>query len=331
MDNATEASPVGSLTVGSMFCGVGGVCMAFKQAGFNVAWANDFDKHACRTYQANFPDHNLIEGDVTKIDFRTLSEVDVIAAGFPCVAFSIAGRQGGFDDPRGKLFYSTAEAIQTLRPKAYILENVKNLLSHDRGRTFTEIKRILKYKLGYSCVPFVLDSCRHGNVPQHRERVFVVGFRRESASGPLTFSFTPPAPVPLTKSVRDILKPGRQDAKYYLRPGRRITDEFTKIPLSQETIYQWRRSYVRANKSYVCPTLTANMGGGGSNVPFVCDDYGIRKLTPRECFRLQGFPDSFTFPAGMADTHLYKQCGNSVTVPVVRRIAEEMRRVLTTS
>lgn len=328
MEQVVQADTNGTFTIGSMFAGIGGVCLGFRQAGFKVEWANDFDKHACRSYRANFPGHNLIEEDVTKIDFRTLAPVDVISSGFPCVSFSVAGDQKGFDDPRGMLFFSTVEAIRALRPRAFFLENVKNLLSHNGGNTFREMKRILRFSCGYSCYPFVLDSCLHGNIPQHRERVFVVGFRGEVTRGPLTDAFTRPAPIPMTKSIRDILEQGRQADKYYLPKGHRIADEFAKIQESRDTVYQWRRNYIRQNRSKLCPTLTANMGGGGYNVPMIFDDYGVRRLTPRECFRFQGFPDTYVLPEGMADMHLYKQAGNSVTVPVVQRVAEEIMRVL---
>lgn len=328
MEQALHAVSSNTYTVGSMFSGIGGVCMAFKQAGFDVAWANDNDKQACRTYRANFPHTTLIEEDVRNIDFRTLSPVDVIASGFPCTAFSVAGNQKGFDDPRGKLFFFTVEAIRALRPRAYILENVKNLLSHHGGRTFHEIRRTIRWSTGYSCYPFVLDSCRHGNIPQHRERVFIIGFRGEVVKDPLTTLFTPPASIPLTTSIRDMLEPGRQADKYYLPVGHRIAVEFEKIQKSENTVYQWRRSYIRQSRSGMCPTLTANMGGGGYNVPLICDDFGVRRLTPRECLRLQGFPESFVLPAGMADMHLYKQAGNSVTVSVVKRVAQELMRVL---
>ncbi len=329
MERSEKELPIGALTVGSLFAGVGGICLAFREAGFRVAWANEWDRHACRTYKANFPDHRLIEGDINGVCPTDAGPVDVLSSGFPCQSFSIAGHRLGFDDEnRGKLFFATARFVADLRPRAYLLENVKNLVSHDRGNTIRVMEKTLR-ELGYSFIPFILDARKHGNIPQCRQRIFIVGFRDEENGGPLTDQFRIPDPIPLTLTVSDCLSRAPVADKYFLPDGSYMHPHFARLALSRNTLYQWRRSYVRENRSSACPTLTANMGSGGHNVPFLLDDRGIRKLTPGECFRFQGFPHDFVLPSGTADCHLYKQAGNSVVVPVVRRIAEEIARVLT--
>jgi len=331
MAQAEKVLPTGVLTVGSMFAGVGGICLAFRKAGFRVAWANEWDRQACRTYRANFPDHRLIEGDINAVCPTDVGPVDVLTSGFPCQSFSIAiaGHRLGFkDENRGKLFFVTTRFIAGIRPRAYLLENVTGLVNHNKGNTIRVMEETIR-ELGYSFIPFVLDARKHGNIPQSRLRVFIVGFRDEAYGGPLTDQFSIPDPIPLTLTVGDCLSRAPVADKYYLPDGSYMHPHFAKMALSRNTLYQWRRSYVRESKSSACPTLTANMGSGGHNVPFLLDDRGIRKLTPGECFRFQGFPDDFVFASGMADCHLYKQAGNSVVVPVVKRIAEEIARVLT--
>lgn len=324
-------------TIGSLFAGIGGICLAFKNAGFNVAWANEIDSHACQTYRLNFPNTNLIETDVKNLELEKLQNVDVITSGFPCQAFSIAGYREGFNDKkgRGNLFFQTARIIKYLKPKAYFLENVRNLVGHDKGRTFSIIKDVIKNELGYSFIPFVLNSKDFGNIPQTRERIYIVGFRHEAKFEHIdfenntekeikTFNFNIPLPVKLTKSIHDLMIKKRVDDEYYYKPIHRYYGKLSSEMKNGHTLYQWRRVYVRENKSNLCPTLTANMGTGGHNVPILKDKYGIRKLTPRECLNFMGFPYDFEFPNSMAKSHCYKQAGNSVVVPVVERIAKEI-------
>lgn len=322
----------GSLTkysVGSLFAGIGGICLGFKNAGFNVKWANEIDKYACETYRLNFPDHELHEEDIQKIKHpEQLGAVDVITSGFPCQAFSVAGYRQGFKDERGNLFFDTARFIESIKPRAYLLENVKNLRSHDQGRTLQIIRSVLVDDLGYSFIPFVLNSKDYGNIPQSRERIYIVGFRKEAQGGVYTSNFNIPSPIPLSRSIWDILTTDLAEDKYYYDARFNNYHLLESSITSSRTIYQWRRKYVRENKSNVCPTLTANMGTGGHNVPLVKDKRGIRKLTPLECVRFQGFPAKFKFPDGLADCHGYKQAGNSVVVPVIERIAREMLATL---
>jgi DNA (cytosine-5)-methyltransferase 1 len=330
-------------TVGSMFAGIGGICLAFKNAGFTINWANEIDKNACITYRKNHPDNGLIEKDVHNIQNPfDLGYVDVITAGFPCQAFSLAGYRNGFKDPRGNLFFETARFIESIKPEAFFLENVKNLAGHDKGKTLKIIKDTIVKELGYSFIPFILNSKDFGNTPQTRERIYIVGFKNESHvsyynledadkrkySNTRTCNFKIPDPIPLTKNITDCIDYNKQDKRFYYSSDHIYYNILKTEMTKKNTVYQWRRVYVRENKNNLCPTLTANMGTGGHNVPLIIDDYGIRKLTPKECLNFQGFPDNFNFPENMAISHCYKQAGNSVVVPVVERIAENIKKVL---
>ena len=341
------------LRVGSLFAGVGGICMAFKNAGMKIAWANELDKNACKTYRHNFRKTKLIEEDINNlINPKEFGEIDVLTSGFPCQAFSIAGYRQGFDDQkgRGNLFFETARFIEDLQPRAYLLENVKNLASHDSGKTLRIIRETLTQELNYSFIPFVLNSADYGNVPQTRERIYIVGFKGEGhiSTGlnqnprdtlqPIegliktkSHKFLIPEKIERTVKVRDIISTEAFDElvgtlvydsghHYYEKMNEEITDP--------DTVYQWRRHYVRENKNQLCPTLTANMGTGGHNVPIILDRGRIRRLTPDECLAFQGFNKDFAFPEDMAMSHRFKQAGNSVVVPVVARIAREINACL---
>ncbi len=201
-----------------------------------------------------------------------------------------------------------------------MLENVKNLKGHDGGNTFRVIEQTLE-ELGYHIKSKVLNSMEYGNVPQNRERIYIVGFKDKAR----TEAFEFPEPIPLTKTIKDILEKD-VDEKYYYN-GKPLYEKLKNDVKEEGQVYQWRRKYVRQNKKGVSPTLTANMGMGGHNVPIIFDGKGIRKLTPRECFRIQGFPDDYKLP-NIADSALYKQAGNSVSTPVLERIASQMAKVL---
>ena len=335
------------LTVGSMFSGIGGICLGFEQAGFKLVWANEYDAKACITYRENF-NHKLIEGDVHGVlnPVEDAGIVDVITSGFPCQAFSVAGYRKGFNDPRGNLFFETARFIDEIKPKAFLLENVKNLAHHDHGKTIKVIEDTVRNELNYSFIPFILDADEYGNIPQCRARVYIVGFRGEGGythspgrrKGETTVfdnkelyrcsnEFNVPQKIDLTVSPWDLIEDEKKPDKYYYKDNHMYFTRLSEAMHNPKSIYQWRRIYVRENKSGVCPTLTANMGTGGHNVPIIRDRYGIRKLTPRECFSFQGFPKSYRLPP-INDAALYKQAGNAVVVPVIKRIAEEIRRVL---
>lgn len=306
-----------------LFAGVGGIRLGFEKAGFKTVYANDFDKFCKNTYDANHDEPKLHVEDINKIDIKNLPEFDILLGGFPCQPFSIAGYREGFKDGknRGNLFFRIVDILKEKKPMAIMLENVKNLKGHDKGNTFKVIKGELE-NLGYYIKAEVLNGITHGNIPQNRERIFIVGFLDRKKAEAFNF----PEKIKLKRSFKEFVNNQAHDKYYY--NDKPLYDKIKNDINSEDTIYQWRRKYVRANKKGVCPTLTANMGRGGHNVPIIKNGKGIRKLTPKECFMLQGFPEDFKLPNNLADSELYHQAGNSVVVPVVERIAQEMKRVL---
>ncbi|TYB31891.1 MAG: DNA (cytosine-5-)-methyltransferase [Candidatus Mcinerneyibacterium aminivorans] len=315
-----------NLDVGSLFAGVGGICLGFKKAGYNVVWANEFDKFAQKTYKANFPDVELNPKDIRKLSKKEIPQFEILTAGFPCQAFSIAGYQNGFDDERGNLFFEIKRIIEIMnsKPKILILENVKNLESHDNGNTFKVIKEVLKY-LGYSIKYKILNTLEYANIPQNRERIFIIGFLNEDIANKFEF----PEKIDLNKNIHDVINiEEKKPNKYYYKQNSKYFKMLKEKFDNKNTVYQIRRVYVRKNKSNVCPTLTANMGTGGHNVPIIKDKYGFRKLTPRETFLFQGFDKNFILPDEVSDTQLYKQAGNTVTVTIIKRIAKKIKKAL---
>ena len=407
-------------TVGSLFAGVGGVCLGFKQAkyqgtGYELVWANEIDEHAAETYRTNF-NHNLIVGDIEKVLDPTLcdkekykyikqseieidekkllelnqkiklcekdkleydkkkakilkSKIDVLMGGFPCQSFSIAGSMHGFEDHRGNLFWNFINLVKLLepihgKPRVLFLENVKNLRSHDGGNTYQVIKGELE-KVGYIIQEEVLNTMNYSDLPQNRERIYIVGFlKKEDASRFMLFKNMNKSlkvknsedRIEDIKKILDLdINKGAHPEYYYTKdkyPNYFITqEEYDGLPEGQKKdirinldeqiteeyqFYQVRRGmYVRQNKSDVCPTLTANMGTGGHNVPLIKVADGIRKLTPTETFKIQGFPigNGYTLPEKYGarkfpNGSLYKQAGNAVSVPVIKLIAEEILKAL---
>lgn len=307
----------------SLFSGVGGIDLAFEQAGFSTIFANDIDEPACKTFSQNF-NIPIVCDDIKNIKEDEIPDCDCLVAGFPCQAFSIAGYRKGFEDTRGTLFFEIARIIRKKKPQVVFLENVKNLVAHDNGKTFEVILNTL-HEIGYHVRYMVLNACEYGNIPQNRERIYIVGFLNEDYANKFYF----PQPIRLTNKLKDEIDfENKVDDKYYYTREKypRIVEEMNKFN-NQDTLYQWRRQYVRQNKSNMSPTLTANMGTGGHNVPLVITKYGIRKLTPKECFNLQGFPSNYELP-NISTAQLYKQAGNSVCVTVIERIAENIFRIL---
>ncbi len=305
-----------------LFAGIGGIRIGFERVGFKTVFANDFDKQCGITYDLNFPTSKLVIEDIRKIGIDDLPKFDFLLGGFPCQAFSIAGYQQGFKDKkdRGNLFFDIAKIIDVRKPTGFLLENVKNLKSHDEGKTFKVIEETLK-NLGYYVKIKVLNSMEYGNIPQNRERVYIVGFKDKDYYEKFEF----PNPIKLTKKITDLLEKNVSEKYYY--NGKPLYERLKNFIKEEGKVYQWRRQYVRENKSGVCPTLTANMGTGGHNVPIIKDKKGIRKLTPLECARIQGFPNDFKFPK-IADSALYKQIGNSVSVPVIEAVARQMMKAI---
>ena len=256
--------------------------------------------------------------------------IDVLTAGFPCQPFSLAGHRLGFNDPRGKLFFNFITILKWTQPKAFFLENVKSIMNHDNGQTIKTIRNAIE-ECGYSFRPFVLKASDYSTVPQARERTYMIGFRGEGYENDgqiLTNLFKEPSKISSTKPFDDFLERGSAlDCDFYTSDSK-ISERIRTGVTKPDTFYQYRRYYVRENKSNMCPTLTANMGGGGHNVPIILENNIPRKITPKECFNLQGFPKSFKLPKDVNRSQLYKQAGNAVVVPVVKAIAKEMKKVL---
>lgn len=315
-------------SVGSLFAGVGGICQAFKDLSCNVVWANENDKNSCKTYKLNHKDTELIDEDVKKLTKEDVEGIDILTAGFPCQPFSQAGHGRGFEDERGKLFDDLIRLLKDLEPKAYLLENVKTLATHDGGKSFEYVRKEIT-DAGYSFIPFVLKAHEHTEIPQGRERIYMVGFRGEPeyfftkpvktnsqmnfADAPCSLSFRIPIlSEKKLKSIKEFLEHSTVDSSdYYDKSDSKIHQTVRESVIDENKVYQFRRWYVRENKSNVCPTLTANMGSGGHNIPIILDGKTPRRLTPKECFNLQGFPKDFRLPDDVPRGQLYKQSGNS--------------------
>lgn len=326
MDNVPFPTKSSSFfTFIDLFAGIGGFRLALQNVGGKCIYSSEWNNDAKITYKVNFGD--IPFGDITKTYIKKYipNNFDVLCAGFPCQAFSIAGNRKGFADTRGTLFFDIEEIVKKHRPKVVFLENVKNLVTHDRGNTFTTIINTLEKKLQYKTFTRVLNTMTHGNIPQNRERIFIIAFDPIQVPNYINFEF--PKPIKLNKTIHDIIEKDKQDDKYYYKQDHPYYPELEKTINNSNTIYQWRRIYVRENKNNVCPTLTANMGTGGHNVPIIKDSFGIRKLTPRECFSFQGYPDNYILPA-ISNSKLYMQAGNSVTTTLIERISKEIIKVL---
>jgi DNA (cytosine-5)-methyltransferase 1 len=309
------------MKVASFFAGIGGICYGFKQAGFNVVYANEFDKNACENYKENHPNTKLVEGDIRQIEPDSIPDFDVFTGGFPCQPYSLAGNKEGLADVRGTLFFDIVRILKAKQPASFLLENVKNIQSTHDGKDFKAILDHLE-ACGYKVKHEVLAGHTHGNTPQCRERMFIVGFLDNEKSKKFKF----PEPIPLKTKLDEIIDRKTKVAqKYYYTPKSQYYEMMDKA-MTNDSVYQMRRVYMRENKNGVCPTLTANMGGGGHNVPVIRDDFGIRKLTPKECLGFQGFPEDFKIVT--SDVHVYKQAGNAVVVPLIKRIAEEIKKVI---
>lgn len=318
-----------------LFAGIGGIRLGFDQAfgdAVKTVFISEWDKKAVETYKANFSNSVDIAGDITKVDENDIPDHDILLAGFPCQAFSLAGHKKGFEDARGTLFFDVARIIQRHKPKVVFCENVKNLVNHDRGRTFQVIKNILR-DLGYKVFYQVLNSKNFG-VPQNRERIYVVAFRKDIA--PEKFVF--PEKTDDTKVIKDIIEEEEVSPKYYLSTAYlRSLRRHKERHASKGNGFGYEiRAIDSVAGAIVC-------GGMGRERNLIIDERltdftpvthikgeinkeYIRKMTPREWARLQGFPDDFKLV--VADTHLYKQFGNSVTVPVIRAIAERIKNHL---
>lgn len=308
-----------SFTFIDLFAGIGGMRLAFESAGGRCVYSNEWNKYSQQTYFANFGEQP--EGDITKVDENSIPDHDVLVAGFPCQPFSIAGvskknslgRETGFQDKtQGTLFFDVCRILKAKRPKAFLLENVKNLKSHDKGRTFKIIMESLN-ELKYDVYTAILDGQNY--VPQHRERILIVGFDKERYGESLPFSFdiNPKNSKPLMK---DILEKSADD-KYTLSD---------KLWLYLQNYAAKHKAagngfgYGMADRNGISRTLSARYYKDGSEILIEQKDKNPRRLTPRECARLQGFSDDFKIV--VSDTQAYKQFGNSVVVPLMADVAK---------
>ena len=301
-----------------LFAGIGGMRLAYEQAGGHCVYSSEWNKYSQQTYFANFGE--LPEGDITKVDENEIPDHDILVAGFPCQPFSIAGvskkqsmgRATGFEDKtQGTLFFDVCRILKAKRPKAFMLENVKNLCSHDRGRTFKVITESLN-ELNYEVFYKVIDG--QSFVPQHRERIIIVGFDRERYGNDISFSFDinqlDPKPV-----MRDILE-------------KKVEDKYTLSDKLWTYLQGYAAKHRAAGNGFgygiadpdgISRTLSARYYKDGSEILIEQEGKNPRRLTPRECARLQGFPDSFKIP--VSDTQAYRQFGNSVVVPLMANVA----------
>jgi DNA (cytosine-5)-methyltransferase 1 len=320
--------------VGCLFAAIGGFCRAFEEVGATVAWANEKDKFAAETFELNFPNIRYLNKPIEDLTVRddSLEPVDILTAGFPCQPFSVAGEKRGFKDERGLLFLHIIRIVKEFRlkkPKVLLLENVKNFKSHDKGRTFQRVQTEIQ-KAGYwfteSNAKF-MNTAHYTEIPQNRDRIFMVALNCDYFASN-TFQFPEPLPIGSLRKVKEFLDLDRKASEgFYFKPGSQYHPLFSEAVGAgdRNSIYQLRRNYVRENKSGLCFTLMANMGDGGHNQPAIKDRWGIRKLTPRECARLQGYKDEwFKIPESLSKTQIYKQIGNSVTVPLIARIAQSV-------
>lgn len=313
------------LTVGSMFSGIGGIDLGFVQAGYEIVWANEIDKSAADTYKYNLGQSSIVVANIKNIEVSQIPDFDVLAAGFPCQSFSTAGRQRGFDDSRGNLFFQVVRVVAEKKPKVVFLENVENLIEHDDGKSFLIVYNALA-PLGYSFKYKVLEPYQYGNVPQKRARVFIVGFSDDELCSRFAF----PEPIELTSNLKVMFdRSVKHSDCYYYDDANPYYDELKHLVVKKDCVYRIYDFGVSKKAYTICPTLIAYMGVcNHERVPIILDDYGIRRLTPYECLKLQGFPDDYKFALGTPMRKAYKQVGNSVCVPVIRRIAEKIKEVL---
>lgn len=313
---------ISDITFIDLFAGIGGMRRAFEVAGAECVFSSEWNKFAQQTYFANYGE--VPHGDITLINENEIPNHNILVAGFPCQPFSIAGvskkkslgREHGFrDETQGTLFFDIARIIDAKRPEAFLLENVKNLQSHDRGRTFRVIYETLTDELGYEVFYRVLDAADY--LPQHRERIFIVGIRRDLALG-RSFEFPPPQ-VRRTK-LGDILEVN-------------VSEKYTLSDHLWAYLQQYKLKHQSKGNGFgfglidpardeITRTLSARYHKDGSEILISQSGRNPRRLTPRECARLMGYPDDFEIP--VSDTQAYRQFGNSVAVPVVKAIAARL-------
>lgn len=323
-------SALSNLTFIDLFAGIGGFRLALDSFGAKCVFTSEWDEHAQKVYKENFKDE--VAGDITKIKEEDVPKHDILCAGFPCQAFSISGKQQGFDDARGTLFFDVARIVKYHQPKILLLENVKNFETHDHGKTLQTVKQILEEKtllnLGYSIFYQVLNASNYG-IPQKRQRIYILGFRNDL--GITNFDF--PKPVRTCSKIKDLTLSDKETEKYIIKRTDIILDDARKIEgnIKGSIINkafrigivnkggQGERIYSENGHAI---TLSAYGGGVGAKTGLYLINGKIRKLAPRECARVMGFPEDFKI--SKSKTQSYKQFGNSVVVDVLQYILKEI-------
>jgi len=298
--------------------GTGSFSLVFGEN--NVVFANDIEKKSKEIYDYNF-NHKLTLADLHGVETKDIPEHDILCCGFPCQSFSISGNRLGFNDTRSNIIWKMLDIVKIKKPKCLLLENVKNILTHDNKKTIDKIVTSIT-ELGYSVKYKLLNTSKITGIPQNRERVFFVCFRDDIKYNEDILDFDNIDKKPMERVLED-----KVESKFYYTPKDSIYEMLKTSVVDTNTFYQFRRNHVRKNMNNECPTLTASMGTGGHNVPIIIDKIGIRKLTPRECFNLQGFPDTYKLPE-LAVSHLYKLAGNSISVPIIAELAKRILKVL---
>lgn len=291
-----------------------------------TVYANDSEKNCKKFFDENSKNCKLYLSDIFDLKIENIPQMDILTAGFPCQPFSKAGKQEGFKDERSNVFYKLMEIIKYHKPRFVIFENVKNLQSHDDGKTFEIIIQNIK-EANYYFKYKILNTCKISTIPQNRERIYIICFKFQNDFENFKF---PENISESNLSIKDFLE-NNINSKYYYNNEIKIYGkllEDVKKTIDKNIIYQYRRFYVTENKKNVCPTLTANMGSGGHNVPILKDKNGIRKLTPKECFYLQGFSSDLKISSKMSDSALYKIAGNAVSLPVIEKIGLQLIKIL---
>lgn len=315
-----------------LFAGIGGIRKGFEHTGkFSTVFANDMDKNCKITYDHNFDTTRMTLGDIRHMSVVNgdIPAYDFLLAGFPCQPFSIAGLKKGFADPKGRgtLIDDIVRILEEAKelhgqPKGFLLENVRNLVEIENGAVYEVIKQKLE-EIGYH-VDYRIYNSLHFGIPQSRQRVYIVGFKDKEVAD--NFEWPNPG-EPSIRKVKDILE-SNVEAKHYYN-NKPLYERIKEDVVNPDHVYLYRRNHVRHHKTGYSPTLVASMGQGGHNVPIIKDSKGLRKLTPRECARLQGY-DDLRIPMDIAEVQVYKQIGNSVSVPVMHALAVKIAKALET-
>lgn len=331
-DSDDQYNYLNQLTFIDLFCGIGGFRLALEYFGAKCVYSSDWDEFAQQTYNHNF--NEIPKGDITQISAEDIPRHDVLCAGFPCQAFSVSGKQGGFSDTRGTLFFDIARIAAELKPKVIFLENVRNFVRHDSGRTFLTVKNVLT-ELGYRFFYAILDSSHFG-VPQHRPRVYIVCFRDDINIKNFIF----PKPTYQEINLNDILENDIDTSDYEIDRTDIVITGNKKLVSGNlvggkllQSVRVGTISKGGQGERIYSPyghaiTLSAYGGGIAAKTGAYLINGVVRRLTTRECLRIQGFPENYSFPGHTPQGQIYKMCGNSVSVPVIKRIFEQIQAVV---